>query len=32
MKLITRYDIATNTWLTGYYVGSRFYVVAKAAA
>ena len=32
MKYCTRYDYSTNQWLTGYYVGSRFYVIAKMAA
>ena len=32
MKYVTRYDMNTNTWITGYYIGSRFYVVSKAAA
>ena len=30
MQYVTRYDISTNTWITGYYVGARFYIVAKA--
>lgn len=29
MKYVKRYDIATNCWLVGYYVGSRFFVVNK---
>ena len=30
MSYVTRYDMASNTWITGYYIGARFYVVAKA--
>jgi len=29
MKTIRRYDIQSNIWLVGYYVGTRFIVVGK---
>ena len=32
MKYVTRYDINSNAWITGYYKGFRFYVVSKSAA
>ena len=32
MNLITRYDVNSGMWLTGYYVGTKFVVVAKVAA
>lgn len=29
--MITRYDINTNTWVTGFYVGTKFVVVSRIA-
>lgn len=32
MKLITKYDITSAMWLTGYYVNTKFIVLSKVAA
>ena len=28
---VTRYDITTDKWITGYWVGTTFYVVGRVA-
>lgn len=32
MNTIRRYDIQSNMWLVGYYIGTKFVIVSKQPA